>query len=522
MLGEDGKFLRKWATKGDEPGQLDRPHAVAIDSKGNLYVASHRNSRIQKFDPQGKLLLRWDLPDPGKSRSEPTAIHFDKQDRLFVPDTGNHRILVYDTHGKLLTKFGKQGKGDGQFNRPNGLALDDRGFLYVCDSGNQRIQKFKLQVESVRETDPRQPKPKAQTHSKDNDAVDRPQLKAVLVQPKQISRENTARWKKEGFGALVVLLDEAYPAESYAAAVKASAEASLDLYYWIEVGRNPRMADEHPRWMASFGGHKDWLALFPKARAPTKGESAKVYPWVPIGYQESFDAHLVRIKGLLKRAGSDYRGLLLNDLQGSPASCGCPNPQCRWALDYGVASTATKIGGYDVAAKFLARVQELAPGKVLAPIWATECEEVDAPARSRKGQGDGTGLCASVGCVGGCPKFFTQRWIPLYKGHKGPIGVLLTHKELGRDHAVYKTPAGWIPHALEYLDRIPPKFGGEKLPRDRLWAVIQGYDVTKTETDAALRAAAKAGVAAVVVARTRIDQSFEPRIISVEKSESNK
>ncbi|HJN10327.1 MAG TPA: DUF3179 domain-containing (seleno)protein [Pirellulaceae bacterium] len=149
MLGEGGKFLRKWATKGDEPGQLDRPHAITIDSKGNLYVASHRNTRIQKFDPQGKLLLRWDLPNPSKSRHEPTAIHFDKQDRLFVPDTGNHRILVYDTQGKLLMTFGKQGKGDGQFDRPNGLALDDRGFLYVCDSGNQRIQKFQLQVESA-------------------------------------------------------------------------------------------------------------------------------------------------------------------------------------------------------------------------------------------------------------------------------------------------------------------------------------------------------------------------------------
>ncbi|MDP7020603.1 MAG: hypothetical protein QGG36_32685 [Pirellulaceae bacterium] len=364
-------------------------------------------------------------------------------------------------------------------------------------------------------TDPRQIEPRAKADSKDSGK--RPQFRAILVQPNQVTRENAARWKKEGFAALVVLLDEAYPAASYAASAKVSAESSFDLYYWIEVGRNPRMADEHPRWMASFGSHKDWLARFPDSRAPGKGESAKVYPWVPIGYQEAFDAHLVRITALLKRVGSEYRGLLLNDLQGGPASCGCPNPQCRWALDYGVGSTATKIKGYDVAAKFLTRVRELAPEKVLTPIWATECEEVDAPARARKGSGEGTGLCASVGCVGGCPKYFSQRWIPLYKGHRGPIGVLLTHKELGRDHAVYKTPAGWIPHALEYLDRIPPKFGGEKLSRDRLWAVIQGYDVPKAEADAAIGAAAKAGVAAIVVARIRIDQSFEPRIISTKE-----
>lgn len=131
MVGKDGKFLCKWAKKGNEPGQLDRPHAIALDSKGNLYVASHKNSRIQKFSPQGKLLLRWDLPDANQKGPEPTGMQFDARDRLYVPDTRNHRILVYDTQGKLLLKFGGQGKGDGQFNQPKGVALDGRGFLYV-------------------------------------------------------------------------------------------------------------------------------------------------------------------------------------------------------------------------------------------------------------------------------------------------------------------------------------------------------------------------------------------------------
>ena len=96
----------------------------------------------------------------------------------------------------------------------------------------------------------------------------------------------------------------------------------------------------------------------------------------------------------------------------------------------------------------------------------------------------------------------------------GPIGVLATHKELQRDLPIYGESGGWIARVFEYLDRVPPKHGGKKISRDRLWAVVQGYDTTLTETEDAVRAAQRTGVAAVVVARTRIDQSFRPQIIS--------
>src|SRR5437879_10019246 len=114
------------------------------------------------------------------------------------------------------------------------------------------------------------------------------------------------------------------------------------------------MAAAHPRWMAALGSHEDWQKNFPKFPEPGAGEVAKAYPWVPIGYREAFDAHLARIKALIIRAAGSYRGILLNDLQGGPASCGCGNLQCRWAIDYRVPATATPLAGDDVAARFLA------------------------------------------------------------------------------------------------------------------------------------------------------------------------
>jgi len=43
--------------------------------------------------------------------------------------------------GKLITKIGSEGKADGQFNAPYGLALH-KETLFVADSGNKRVSVF--------------------------------------------------------------------------------------------------------------------------------------------------------------------------------------------------------------------------------------------------------------------------------------------------------------------------------------------------------------------------------------------
>src|SRR5207249_2570938 len=46
----EGKFLFGISTPGHEPGQLARPHGMAFDSRGHLYVADAGNQRVQKFE----------------------------------------------------------------------------------------------------------------------------------------------------------------------------------------------------------------------------------------------------------------------------------------------------------------------------------------------------------------------------------------------------------------------------------------------------------------------------------------
>jgi hypothetical protein len=337
-------------------------------------------------------------------------------------------------------------------------------------------------------------------------------LSGVIVDPEMVTPDQATRWKGAGVNTVVIVLDDAHAAEAYIPAAKAVADQSLALYYWVEVARNPSMARDHPRWMAALGTHRDWQRSFPGARLPKNGEVAKAFPWVPITYRESYDAHLARIKLLLAKAAGPFAGVLLNDLQGGPASCGCGNLQCRWATDYGVPPTATKLRGDDVAAQFLAEVRTLAPGKSVVPVWTIECEDIDLPAKLAPG-GKSTGLSGGVECANKtCPKAFTQQLSAVLAKYDGPIGVLALQSELERDVA-HGYPADFAPRAMNYLATVPPGNGGNVIERERMWLVIQGRGLAPEKQVMAYRAAAKLGAGAVLQSLVPLEQSYEPQIV---------
>lgn len=62
--------------------------------------------------------------------------------RMIVADSGNNRLQVFDWLGNLVKVFGEEGNGNNQFSRPRGLAVDNRGRVYVADSENYRIQIY--------------------------------------------------------------------------------------------------------------------------------------------------------------------------------------------------------------------------------------------------------------------------------------------------------------------------------------------------------------------------------------------
>jgi len=60
--------------------------------------------------------------------------------RILVADSGNDRVQAFDSTGRFVSTFGASGSGPGQFDNPQGLAIDDLGRVIVVDGGNNRLQ----------------------------------------------------------------------------------------------------------------------------------------------------------------------------------------------------------------------------------------------------------------------------------------------------------------------------------------------------------------------------------------------
>jgi DNA-binding beta-propeller fold protein YncE len=75
---------------------------------------------------------------------EPRGLGLDRNDYLYLADTGNDRVLKIAQDGRLVAQWGSGGTGKGQFRSPVGIAVSDKGAVFVVDKDNLRIQEFRV------------------------------------------------------------------------------------------------------------------------------------------------------------------------------------------------------------------------------------------------------------------------------------------------------------------------------------------------------------------------------------------
>jgi hypothetical protein len=329
-------------------------------------------------------------------------------------------------------------------------------------------------------------------------------FKGALVTPAQASSAKLKSLAKDGFNAAVLYLDDGASEEENEAPAERIITSKLDLYYWIEIARSPALASAHPEWMASIQTHQEWRRHFPNFPKPSTNQVVKNFPWVPALYEETFPVHLQRVEALIEDLPAPA-GIFLNDLQGAPSACGCGNHFCRWTTDYGPLKTAKRLPA-DAAAKFLVAVGKLAPRAKIIPIWTTECAEHDKQA-----------ACGGVGCfTGQCWREYNGQLTPLAK-QSDWIGVLLPFRDFPAAESNTGPDAEWQIGALKSFMEILPQRGGEAIPQGRVISVRQGWDTTPQQQQTQIQRSEAAGVAGWIVALTKIDQGWEPRMMTLKK-----
>jgi ABC-type Fe3+ transport system permease subunit/DNA-binding beta-propeller fold protein YncE len=144
----EGKLVSQWGGHGTNFGQLGLPRAVAVNSRGEIFISEYQeNERVQKFTCEGsekpKCVAVIGKPGTGPGEfNRPEGLAVDAQDRLYVADSCNHRIEVFSSDGKFLRAYGKPGSGKGELSYPYDICVDAAGRQYVCEFGNSRIQVF--------------------------------------------------------------------------------------------------------------------------------------------------------------------------------------------------------------------------------------------------------------------------------------------------------------------------------------------------------------------------------------------
>jgi len=146
-FSKEGKYILQWGKKGNKSGELNIPHAISVDSYGNVYVADRENNRIQKFDPNGNFLRQWKNTAAIQlfSLAIDKANHVIAADNLYINDSlpMGDDIIELDSALNLVKRFGREDKSISPDDLYHDIAVDNEGNIYVADDASNRIRKFR-------------------------------------------------------------------------------------------------------------------------------------------------------------------------------------------------------------------------------------------------------------------------------------------------------------------------------------------------------------------------------------------
>ena len=132
------EFLKAVGSSGSGNGQFNGPEGIAIDSAGNLWVADTYNYRVQELNESGEFIKVLS----GLGAIEPTGLAEGPGGDMWIADWAHNRVVEVSQAGALLRSFGSEGTGNGQFKRPDVVAVDASGDVWVGDQNNERVQEF--------------------------------------------------------------------------------------------------------------------------------------------------------------------------------------------------------------------------------------------------------------------------------------------------------------------------------------------------------------------------------------------
>jgi DNA-binding beta-propeller fold protein YncE len=156
---KSGKLIKTYGKFGSGPGEFDQPHALAMDSRGRLFVGDRNNNRVQIFDKDMNFVAEW------KQFSRPSGLFIDKNDNLYSADSESGSVSRNHYGWQRGMRVGSAKDGKMKYFIPDpetrtnqdtppfngtsaaeGVAVDKDGNIYGAEVGPKRVMKYTMKT----------------------------------------------------------------------------------------------------------------------------------------------------------------------------------------------------------------------------------------------------------------------------------------------------------------------------------------------------------------------------------------
>ena len=145
---KEGRFIRQWGATGTAPGEFRGLKAIAVDARGDVYVADVGNKRIQVFDGDGKFKSEF----AGVGTPMAMCLTRGATPHLYISHAGDtdgmDDAAIYKVRldGTVVGKFGSAGKLPKEFGLANSIDCRNENELLIGELTNWRVQKVTLKT----------------------------------------------------------------------------------------------------------------------------------------------------------------------------------------------------------------------------------------------------------------------------------------------------------------------------------------------------------------------------------------
>ena len=128
----------------DDAQPFNNPTEIAVNGD-EVAVLDTAGTRVQIMDLECNLLSGFNIANPSADdRDRDNGLALDSRGNIYVAYADTSEVRMYNRVGKLVASFGQAGSKAGEFSAPRGLWFDASDRFYVTDTANARVQLFQL------------------------------------------------------------------------------------------------------------------------------------------------------------------------------------------------------------------------------------------------------------------------------------------------------------------------------------------------------------------------------------------